>query len=291
MKIGFIGLGEMGRPMAAKLLKAGHELRVWNRSAERTEPLIEQGAKRVDAAKELADAELIVVMLADDTALRSVFGSGLLDALRAPTVVVNTSTISLAYARELAAQVTQRGAGYVSAPVFGRPPVAEAGQLNIVVSGTAADIARAEPALNAMAKKLWPMGDAPERANAVKIAGNFMIASAIETMAEASAFAQAHGIEPRDFLGMMTQTLFAAPVYAGYGAAIAERNFKAGFKAALGYKDVELALSAAGSARVPMPIASVIRDALLDALAHDGAEQDWAVLAEVAQRRAGLPSA
>jgi 3-hydroxyisobutyrate dehydrogenase-like beta-hydroxyacid dehydrogenase len=288
MKIAFIGLGEMGRPMAANLLKAGHELRVWNRSTERAEPLVAAGAQRLQHAADAADADAVLMMLADDHALRAVMDDGLLAALRAPTVVVNHSTVSVAYARELSAAVIARGAGYVAAPVFGRPPVAQAGQLNIVVAGAAQQLAQVQPALDAMGKQCWPVGSAPEQANVVKIAGNLMIASAIQSMAESAALVRAHGIEAADFLALMTQTLFAAPVYSGYAGMIGERRYQpAGFKARLGLKDVELGLSAAGAAQVPLPVASVIRDALLDALAHGGAEQDWAVLGDVASRRAG----
>lgn len=290
MKIGFIGLGEMGRPMAANQLKAGHSLVVWNRSAERAVPLMEAGARLAATAADVAtDVDAILMMLADDQALRSVMDSGLLAALKPGTVVVNHSTVSVAYARELAAAVGALGAVYVAAPVFGRPPVAQAGQLNIVVAGDPAGIALVKPALDAMAKRCWNFGAEPERANVVKIAGNLMIASAIQSMAEASALVRAHGVEAADFIGMMTQTLFATPVYSGYGGMIAERRYEpAGFKASLGLKDVELGLSAAGKSRVSLPMAAVIRDALLDALAHGAGDQDWAVLGDVAARRANL---
>ena len=290
MKTGFIGLGEMGRPMAANQLKAGHQLTVWNRSAERAAVLVEAGAKLAGSAAEVAaEADVILVMLADDQALRAVMGGGLLAALKPGRLLVNHSTVSVAYAKELAAAVSERGAAYVAAPVFGRPPVAEAGQLNIVVAGDAASIAKAQPALDAMAKKCWPFGTAPEQANVVKIAGNLMIASAIQSMAESVALVRAHGIAAQDFIGMMTQTLFATPVYSGYGGMIAEQRYEpAGFKAQLGLKDVELGLTAAGNTRVPLPLASLVRDALLDALAHGGVDKDWAVLGDVAARRANL---
>lgn len=290
MKIGFIGLGEMGRPMAANQLKAGHELTVWNRSAERALPLVDAGARLAASAADVAaDVDAILLMLADDHALRAVMDGGLLAALKPSVLVVNHSTVSVAYARELSAAVTGCGARYVAAPVFGRPPVAAAGQLNIVVAADAASIAAAQPALDAMAKKCWDFGAEPSLANVVKIAGNLMIASAIQSMAEASALVRAYGVDAADFIGLMTQTLFASPVYSGYGGMIAERRYEpAGFKASLGLKDVELGLGAAGSAQVPLPIAAVIRDALLDAIAHGAQDQDWAVLGEVAARRANL---
>jgi 3-hydroxyisobutyrate dehydrogenase-like beta-hydroxyacid dehydrogenase len=290
VKIGFIGLGEMGRPMAANQLKAGHQLVVWNRSAERAVPLMEAGARLADTAADVAaDVDAILIMLADDHALHAVMDGGLLEALKPGTVVVNHSTVSVDYAKELATAVNARGAAYIAAPVFGRPPVAQAGQLNIVVCGDAASIGKVQPALDAMAKKCWSFGSDAEHANLVKIAGNLMIASAIQSMAETSALVRAHGIEAADFIGMMTQTLFATPVYSGYGSMIAESRYEpAGFKAPLGLKDVELGLRAAGKSRVPLPMASVIRDALLDAIAHGADNQDWAVLGDVAARRANL---
>jgi 3-hydroxyisobutyrate dehydrogenase-like beta-hydroxyacid dehydrogenase len=292
MNISFIGLGEMGRPMAANQLKAGHKLAVWNRSAERAAPLVEAGATLAKQAADLAeDADAILLMLADDSAVRSVMESGLLAALKPSTTLVNHSTVSVAYAQELAAALSARGIGYVAAPVFGRPPVAEAGQLNIVVAGDEASVLCVQPALDAMAKKCWAFGAKPEQANVVKIAGNLMIAAAIQSMAESAALVRAHGIDVKDFIGMMTQTLFATPVYSGYGGMIAERRYQpAGFKAPLGLKDVELGLAAAGKQRVPLPVASVIRDALIDAMAHGAEDQDWAVLGDVAARRAHLDS-
>ena len=295
MKIGFIGLGAMGQGIANNLLKAGHELTVWNRSAPAADELVRGGARRVALAAEVCGsdastrADAVFVMLADDRALQSVMDAGLLAALQAPTVLVNLATISVAYARTLAAAVIAQGAAYVAAPVFGRPDMAAAAQLNLVVSGADDAVTRVRLALDAIGKKVWPAGTAPERANVIKIAGNFMLASAIESMAEASAVTRAHGIGAADFLAIMTQTLFAAPAYVGYGKLIAEQRYQpAGFKMALGLKDVELALQAAGQARVPMPFAAAVRDALLDALAHGGADKDWSALAEVASRRAGL---
>lgn len=290
MKTGFIGLGEMGRPMAANQLKAGHQLTVWNRSAARAEPLVKAGATlAASAADAAADVDVLLIMLADDQALRVVMDGGLLAACRPGLVVVNHSTVSVAVAKQLAAAASERGAAYVAAPVFGRPPVAEAGQLNIVVAGDAGAIARAQPALDAMAKRCWAFGSEPAQANLVKIAGNLMIASAIQSMAESAALVRAHGIDAQAFIGMMTQTLFATPVYSGYGGMIAEQRYEpAGFKARLGLKDVELGLSAAAAAQVPLPLASLVRDALFDALAHGGADKDWAVLGEVAARRANL---
>ncbi|KQX98932.1 oxidoreductase [Rhodanobacter sp. Root480] len=290
MKVGFIGLGAMGSAMASNLLAAGHALTVWNRTPEATEPLVSLGAKAARTADRAAQGEVLCSMLANDAAVREVFlDSGLLDAMDAGTVHVNHATISVALAEELAAEHEKRGLGYVAAPVFGRPDVAAAAQLNMLVAGKTTAVERVRPVLEAMATRLWPLGEAPQRATVAKIAGNFMLAAAIESMAEATALTRAHGVSAADFLDVMTQTLFAAPAYQGYGKLIAEQRFKpAGFTLPLGLKDVGLALTAGETARVPLPFAGVLRDSLLEALAGGDAELDWSALSLVAARRAHL---
>jgi 3-hydroxyisobutyrate dehydrogenase-like beta-hydroxyacid dehydrogenase len=290
MKIGFIGLGAMGRAMAANLLAAGHDLTVWNRSAGPAESLASSGAKVARSPEQAAHGEVLHSMLANDQAVREVIlHSGLLDAMSPGAIHVNHTTISVALAKELAIEHAKRRLEYVAAPVFGRPDVAAAAKLNILAAGTSAAIERVHPLLMAMGCKVWPLGEAPERANVVKIAGNFMIAAAIESMAEASALTRAHGISAADFLEVMTSTLFAAPVYQGYAKLIAEQRFKpAGFALPLGYKDVGLALAAGDAARVPLPLAGVLRDSLLEALAAGDEDVDWSVLSRVAARRAHL---
>jgi 3-hydroxyisobutyrate dehydrogenase-like beta-hydroxyacid dehydrogenase len=290
MKVGFIGLGAMGSAMASNLIAAGHTVTVWNRSVAATEPLASLGAKVARTADRAAQGDVLCSMLANDQAVREVFlDGGLLDAMDRSTVHVNHSTISVALAKELAAEHAKRGLDYVAAPVFGRPDVAAAAKLNILVAGNPAAIDRVRPLLEAMGSKLWPMGDAPERANVAKIAGNFMLASAIESMAEATALTRAYGVGAADFLEVMTSTLFASPAYQIYGKLIAEQRFKpAGMSLPLGLKDVELALGAASTARVPLPFAGVLRDGLLEALAAGDAELDWSALALVAARRAHL---
>ncbi|KZC38066.1 MULTISPECIES: NAD(P)-dependent oxidoreductase [Rhodanobacter] len=290
MEVGFIGLGAMGSAMASNLLAAGHTLTVWNRSAAATEPLASLGAKVVKTADRAVQGEVLCSMLANDQAVREVFlEGGVLDAMDRGTVHVNHATISVALAQELAAQHGRRGLEYVAAPVFGRPDLAAAAKLNILVAGKPAAIERVRPLLEAMGSKLWPMGEAPERANVAKIAGNFMLAAAIESMAEATTLTRAHGVSAAEFLDVMTSTLFAAPAYQGYGKLIAEQRFKpAGFALPLGYKDVGLALAAGEAQRVPLPFAGVLRDAMLEALAAGDAELDWSALALVAARRAHL---
>jgi 3-hydroxyisobutyrate dehydrogenase-like beta-hydroxyacid dehydrogenase len=173
--------------------------------------------------------------------------------------------------------------------VFGRPEAAAAGKLNIVVAAEPASLAKVQPLLSSIGEKVWPVGEQPERANAVKIAGNFMIASAIETMGEAVALTRAHGVAAGDFLDILTSTLFAAPVYKGYGAMIAaERYQPAGFAVPLALKDIRLALAAGDATQVPMPFASILRDHLIEAIATGGAGNDWSSLAQLAARRSGL---
>lgn len=290
MKVGFIGLGAMGSAMASNLIKAGYEVTVWNRSQAATEPLASLGAKVVKTADRAAQGEILFSMLANDQAVRSVFfDDGLLDGMDKGTVHVNHATISVALARELATAHTSRGLDYVAAPVFGRPDVAAAGKLNILAAGRPQVIERVRAPLEAMGSRIWPLGDDPERANVVKIAGNFMLGAAIESMAEASALARAHGVSASDFLDVMTSTLFATPAYQGYAKLIAESRYTpAGFALPLGYKDIGLALAAAEAERVPLPLAGVVRDSLLEALSAGEDDVDWSIMAQVAARRAHL---
>jgi 3-hydroxyisobutyrate dehydrogenase-like beta-hydroxyacid dehydrogenase len=287
MDVGFIGLGRMGRGMAASLIRAGHTVRVWNRSPEAAKALT--GAVPVASAADAFRGDAAITMLADDAALRAVIvEGGLLDSPERPGLHLSMSTISVALAAELAAIHGRAGIPYIAAPVFGRPDVAEAGALNIVAAGEAALIDRAAPLLDAMGSKTWRFGDEPQRANAVKLAGNFMLVSAIEAMGEAAAFAEAHGVAGADLLDLLTNTLFASPVYKGYGASIAANRYEPpGFNLKLGAKDVRLALAAADAVGVPMPFASVLRDGLIEAISHGDGEKDLAALARVSARRAG----
>jgi len=287
MKIGFLGLGGMGRGMAANLIKAGFDIHLWNRSREAAANLVHEGAHAVDSPREAFDGDIVFSMLADDAAVRSVIVDQCLGHTRAG-IHVNMATISIALTRELTQRHQDHGITYIAAPVFGRTEVAAAGQLNIVAAGDPAARARVQPMFDAMGQKTWPLGNEPERAIAVKLAGNFMLAAAIESMAEAAALANGHGVATAELLEVLTNTLFAAPAYRNYGALIAARRYEpAAFRLALGLKDVNLALQAGAEGHAPMPFASVLRDNLLDAIAHGDADRDWAALAEVALRRAG----
>jgi 3-hydroxyisobutyrate dehydrogenase-like beta-hydroxyacid dehydrogenase len=289
MFVGFAGLGGMGSAMASRLIGAGHRVRAWNRSPEKVQALVKQGAEAAGPAVDLAEAEVIVSMLAEDAAVREVFlRDGLLAKLRRDTIHVNMATVSVELARELAALHREQGATYIAAPVLGRPDAAEAGRLNILVAGPSEAIGVIQPLFDVLGQKTWRFGERPEQANAVKIAANLTLACAIEAMGEAAQLVNSYEVAPRDFLEMLTGSLFACPAYKTYSSMIAEERFSpAGFKARLGLKDVRLALSAGEAAHVPLPFGSVLRDNFLDSLAHGEADMDWSVIARVAKRRAG----
>lgn len=288
MEVGFIGLGAMGRAMAANLLKAGHHVRVWNRSRAPADELARLGAEPVREAG-MAFGGMVISMLAADDAVREIFlAPGLLESAPPGTLHVNMATISVRFAEWLAAEHRRHGIQYVAAPVFGRPEAVAAGQLNIVAAGDPAAIDRAQPLLDAIGQRTWRLGSEPHQANAVKVAGNFMIAAAIESMAESAVMVERYGVDSADLLKVLTSTLFAAPVYKNYGALIVDRRYEpAAFRLALGLKDMRLVLEAAEGARTPMPFASVLHDHLLEAVAQGDGERDWAALAEVVRRHAG----
>ena len=287
MKIGFVGLGSMGQAMASNLLKGGHELWVWNRSPAPVHTLVELGAKAAADPHQAFSADIVFSMLADDQALRSVLlDSGLLKTLKAPLIHVNLATVAVAFAEELAALHQAQGVAYIAAPVMGRPNVAASGQLNILAAGPAAAIDQVQPLLDLIGRKTWRLGEKAASANAMKLATNFLLVAAVEAMGEATVLVNGYGIESADLIDLISNTIFTGPVYSGYGALMAKRTYEpAAFKASLGLKDVNLILAAAEKVAVPMPTAELIRENLLDAMAHDEGHMDLAVLAQVAERR------
>jgi 3-hydroxyisobutyrate dehydrogenase-like beta-hydroxyacid dehydrogenase len=287
MKIGFLGLGNMGQAVAGNLLKGGHELLVWNRSPDAAQPLVEQGATAVSDPAQAFAADVVFSMLADDQALRTVLlDSGLLQRIKGPLIHINMATISVTFADELATLHAAQGIDYIAAPVMGRPNMAAAAKLNIMAAGSAQAIDTVQPLLDLIGSKTWHMGDVPSRANAMKLAMNFMLVSAIEAMSEAAVLVTRHGLKSADLVELASSTIFPGPVYAGYGALIGERQYEpAAFKAVLGLKDVDLVLAAARQVSVQMPGAEMIRAHLQDTVEHGQGEMDLAVLAEVAERR------
>lgn len=291
MNIGFIGIGRMALGMVKNLLDAGHQVSVYNRTRVKAEALSADGALVVDSPAQACANELVISMLADDRALEEVVFSDktFLDAMPANGVHVSMATISEAMGRRLSEAHAAAARGYVSAPVFGRPDAAAAGKLFIVAAGVKSALEICSAAFDCMGQRTFIVGDDPVAANIVKITGNFMLASTIETLAEAFALSRKYGIKEGELLELLTSTLFSAPVYKNYGAMIAEQRYEpAGFKLNLGLKDIGLALEAAGAMSVPMPIASVVRDQFLTGMARGYEDLDWAALGKVSADDAGL---
>jgi 3-hydroxyisobutyrate dehydrogenase-like beta-hydroxyacid dehydrogenase len=292
MKIGFIGLGQMGSGMAANLVKAGHEVTVFNRSADKRAPLVKLGARdAATVAAACADREVVITMLADDGAVRDIAlgQDGIASTLRPSATHISMSTVSVELARNLTEAHARAGQKFLSAPVFGRPDAAAARKLFIVAAGDPDVIRACQPVFDAIGQKTFEIGAEPAAANLAKIAGNFMIAATIETLGEALALVDKGGVEPKAFLDVMTSTLFPAPVYRTYGTLIAERKFSPpGFAAPLGHKDVRLLLAAAESLRVPMPLGSLLNDRFVRLLAQGGEQLDWSAVGRLAADDAGL---
>lgn len=290
MSIGFIGLGAMGRHMAANLLRSNQPVHVWNRNPAPVQALAEQGAKAAASAAECGIADVVFTMLSDDQATRSVVvDGGVLDAMAPGSIHVSMATVSVAFAREMAELHVARGVGYVAAPVLGRVDVAAAGKLNILAGGSDELIARVQPLLDLIGQKTWRFGEAPEQANAVKLACNLTLACAIEAMGEGAALAGSHGVQAASFIDLVTSTLFAgSPVYKGYGAMIAEERYSpAGFKLSLGQKDVRLAVEAGRDKGLPLAFGDALQAVLKEAVDHGDADLDLAALARNAARRGG----
>jgi 3-hydroxyisobutyrate dehydrogenase-like beta-hydroxyacid dehydrogenase len=295
MKVGFIGLGSMGQPMAHNLLQAGHELTVYNRTPQVAEPLRQQGAIVAQSpAEAVQDVEVLITMLANDAAVEAViFGSngseGAFNALAKDAIHLSMSTISVALSKRLAETHATAGQSYLAAPVFGRSEVAAQAALWVVAAGDAENVERCRPLFEAMGQGVFHVGTEAWMANLVKLTGNFMIAAVLETMGEAFALMQKSGVAPEQFLEIVNTALFKSPLYQNYGSLIVQKRYEpAGFKLHLGLKDVQLVLGAAETMAVPLPLASLIRDHFLTAIAHGQGEIDWAGLAQVAAENAGL---
>lgn len=290
MKIGFIGVGQMGAPMALRLIAAGHTLTVFNRTASAADTLVERGALLARSPAQALEADVVITMLADDAAVRQVWLNPDL-ALRTPhnTVHMNMATVSLGIARELAAAHAQGGSQYLSAPVFGRPSVAMQGQLDVILAGPSQAIERCSPLLGVLAKQVFAVGADPAGANAVKIARNFLLAFMINGLGEAFALARKAGVAQEHFLNILTNTSFAAPAFHHYGKMIVDEAYEpATFSLELGLKDVGLALATANELGVPMPGAELIRMQIDSAIAAGRGHQDWGALAGHIADRAGL---
>lgn len=289
MKVAFLGLGNMGHSMAANLIRAGHQLTVWNRSRNKAEDLKTNIAST--PAEAVGGAEVVITMLADDASLESVvFGeNGFLKSLNKGAIHISMSTISVALSQRLQKAHEERGQRYVSAPVFGRPEAAEAAKLYIVAAAPQEAVTKCEPLFSAMGQRTYEVGSDPVQANVFKLSGNFLIATIIEALGEAIALTRKYGIDPTAYVDFLTSSLFSAPIFKTYGNLIAQEKYDpAGFKLRLGLKDVKLALAAGEAADVPLPIASIIRDHALSGIANGMSDLDWSSLGRVAAKNAGL---
>ena len=291
-KIAFIGLGNMGLPIARNLLKAGYDLTVYNRTRSRAEDLRTSGMEIADSpAAASLGAAAVMTMLADDRAVEQVVfaADGVLSALPPGGVHISLSTISPALSRRLTAAHRERSQAYIAAPVFGRPEAAEAAKLVVVAAGPPEAVERCRPLLEPIGRKLFVLDVEPSAANVVKLAGNFLIVSMLETLGEAFALVRKGGVDPKQFLEITAGSIFQSPVYENYGKIIAERRFEpAGFNMTLGMKDVRLLLGAAEELAAPLPLASMIHDHMLSAIARGQTKIDWSAIAEIAAENAGL---
>ncbi|HET6390623.1 NAD(P)-dependent oxidoreductase [Hyphomicrobium sp.] len=290
MQVGFIGLGHMGSGIAANLIKAGHDVTVYNRTRSKAEALASQGAKIAETPGDACGGDAVFTMLADDNAVSdTVYGDGgILASLKKGAAHISSSTISVDLSRRLAQDHGKAGQRYVAAPVFGRPDAAAAKKLFVVAAGQSEAVNKISPLLDAIGQRTFKISDQAEAANVVKLSGNFLIATVIESLGEAMALVGKAGVDKHQYLEVVTSTLFGAPVYKTYGTLIAGGKFEpAGFAAPLGLKDIGLALEAGHDLRVPLPLASLLRDRFLTLLANGGENQDWSAVGSLAAKDAG----
>jgi 3-hydroxyisobutyrate dehydrogenase-like beta-hydroxyacid dehydrogenase len=294
MQVGLIGLGNMGSGIAKSLLRAGHRVTVFNRTRARAEKLRTDGADVAASIAKACRGEAVLTMLADDAAVEATAlgRDGILQSLPEGGIHVSLSTISVALSDKLTTEHQQGGQTFVAAPVFGRPEAAESGKLAVVAAGPRQTVEKCKPLFEAMGPKLLVVSEQPSKANVVKLTGNFLIATVLESLSEALAFARKSEIDPATLMDFLTSTLFTAPVYKTYGGLIVDGNHdQVGFALPLGLKDIRLVLQAAEARSVPMPIASVLRDRFVTAIARGNQDKDWSVLGRVAAEDAGLPIA
>jgi 3-hydroxyisobutyrate dehydrogenase-like beta-hydroxyacid dehydrogenase len=290
VKTGFIGLGRMGSVMAKNLVIAGHDVTVFNRTPGRSRALVELGAHEAAEIAGACHGEVVITMLADDEAVAdTVLGKdGVLASLSQGAIHISMSTISVALSKRLAQAHAQAGQRYIAATVMGRPDMAAAGNLFILAAGDPATVEICGPLFDALGQKTSNVGPEPSAANLIKLTGNFLQAAVIEALGEAVALIGKAGIDRRAYIEVLTSTIFTAPAYKIFGPLIAEGKFEpAAFAAPLGYKDIRLALAAAESLRVPMPLANLLHDRFVRLFAQGGERLDWAAIGALAGEDAG----
>ncbi len=290
MRIGFIGLGNMGSAMATHLINTGHEVTVYNRSRGKVDALAAQGAQAADSVADACRGDVVMTMLANDDAVAAMaFGDdGIVASLTQGATHVSSSTISVALSERLTAAHADAGQQFIAAPVFGRPEAAQAAKLFVVAAGPPASLDAVSGVFDAFSQRTFVVSEEPKIANLVKLSGNFLIMSVIESLGEAMALVGKAGVDKHQYLDILTSTLFGAPIYQTYGGLIAGEQFEpAGFAASLGQKDTRLVLAAAEELQVPMPVASLIRDRFLALLARGGADLDWSAIGALSAWEAG----
>ena len=292
MRVGFIGIGRMGSAIAGRVLEGGNELTIWNRTPEKTVELAGRGAQVASSVAEAcAGAEAVLTMLANDEVLLEVAlgPGGIVESLEPGAIHMVMGTHGIGAVQTLTEKHEDAGQILVAAPVLGRPDVAAAGQLGIVAAGPADAVDRCRPLFEVIGRRTFEAGDSPDSATSIKLANNFVLGAAIETMAEAFALVRYYSVEPALFHEVLTEGLFAAPAYKVYGTIMVDEDYdRVGFTTELALKDVDLTLAAGGHAHVPLPSANVLRDRLLSAIAHGDGDRDWAVLAREQARMSGI---
>jgi 3-hydroxyisobutyrate dehydrogenase-like beta-hydroxyacid dehydrogenase len=290
MRVGLIGIGHMGRGMALSLIRAGHEVILYNRTRRAAEALAGEGAEVAGSIADVCRGDAVFTMLSNDEAVSSVVfdSGGILDNLAPGAIHISSSTISVDLSERLSAEHARAGQRYVSAPVLGRPDKAAAGELFVIAAGEPSALAQAQPLFDAIGQRTIGFGEAASNANLVKLSANFLIATVFEALGEAIALVDRAGLDRQHYVDFLTSTLFGAPVYRTYGPLVAADDLPpVGFAAPLGFKDVRLALAAAEKLHVPMPFASVLHDRFVELLANGGDAMDWSAVGRMARRDSG----
>lgn len=302
MEVGVIGLGSMGFAMASHLLAAGHEVTVYNRTEAKAHPLIEDGAMFSHDPAGAAQGDIVITMLSDDHAVESVVfgmhgsagdGSDVIEGLlmhQSPNCIhISMSTIGVQLVKRLEQGYAAQGKQFISAPVMGRPDVAERGELVVMASGNKSAIDKCQPVFDAIGRITHVVGDTPVQAATIKLAANFMLSSMIETMGEAFALVRKNGADHHKFLEIMAKDFFKSPIYEKYGAIIANEKFGGGaFTVKLQEKDTRLAVAAAIESQVPMPLLFAIENAFLSSIGQGKGDMDPCAIAQLAAENAGL---